>query len=85
VYFGIPPEQVELLRDGDRVQMEVERALVLADVNGDSVYRVEDELVFRKSVEEVNLIGLFVVKVLEPEDPFDSIVDEILKGLEEGK
>ncbi|MDP6040978.1 MAG: GWxTD domain-containing protein [Candidatus Latescibacteria bacterium] len=60
VYFGIPPEQVELRRDGDRVQMEVERSLVLADVNGDSVYRVEDELVFRKSVEEVNLRGLFV-------------------------
>lgn len=61
VYFGIPPEQIRLENVDDRVvRMTVERTLVLADAEGDSIYRKKDELVFEGEVAKNQDRGLFV-------------------------
>lgn len=61
VYFGIPPEQIRLENVDDRVvRMAVERTLVLADAEGDSIYRKKDELVFEGEVAKNQDRGLFV-------------------------
>lgn len=60
VYFGIPPEEVTLTRTADRVELAIERSLVLASTQTDSIYRTTEDLIFRKSVAEAHLGGLFV-------------------------
>ena len=61
VYFGIPPEQIRLENVDDQVvRMTIERTLVLADAEGDSIYRKRDELVFEGEVAKNQDRGLFV-------------------------
>ncbi len=61
VYFGIPPEQISLENVDDRVvRMTIERTIVLADAEGDSIYRKKDELVFEGEVAKNQDRGLFV-------------------------
>ena len=61
VYFGIPPEQIRLENVDDQVvRMTIERTIVLADAEGDSVYRKKDELVFEGEVAKNQDRGLFV-------------------------
>lgn len=85
VYFGIPPEEVTLNREGDRVALAIERSLVLAEVNGDSVYRTTDELVFRKEIEEATLGGLFVELASIDVPPGDYILGVKLADRTSGK
>jgi GWxTD domain-containing protein len=85
VYFGIPPEEVTLNREGDRVELAIERSLVLAQVNGDSVYRTTDELVFRKTIEEATLGGLFVELASIDVPPGDYILGVKLADRTSGK
>jgi hypothetical protein len=85
VYFGIPPEEVTLTREGDRVELAIERSLVLADVNSDSIYRTTDDLVFRKTVKEATLGGLFVELASIKVPPGDYILGVKLTDRTAGK
>ncbi len=85
VYFGIPPEQVTLIRENDRVELAIERSLVLAESKGDSIYRTGEELVFRKTIAEATLGGLFVDLATINVPPGDYVLGVKLSDRTSGK
>lgn len=60
VYFGIPPEHVQSERVGDFAKMTLAHELVLANEEGETVFRTKDERAYQARVGQGQLDGLFV-------------------------
>ena len=70
IYYGIPPEQVEIEQDADSSFIHVQLAVALANEGHTSIYRTTDEFAYRGAqVPSTTEQGAFVPEIIKTQVP----------------